>query len=268
MGLGGFAMYSNRFTESVPLEETADVDLRIKERRRFRIADGAHKMPILGEIVIKASDSVVRRTRGAHGRAEADCVETVTHCGVVPPRQMTPKSAHNRTKPQTTWVAGGNVPWAAGGRGSQWVVTHNPRGIPEAQGACAQGVGRNDAANSGRLGKPTPLIAPKNKCTVLPNRASDCSSKTVVLQLGIRNAHAITVPSVGVEIVILEILVKSAVKSIRAPFGDEAKLSTLSTTVIGVGVGRSDAELLDTVSGKRDGAGSDVGRVGLDTCAD
>src|ERR1700686_2889611 len=101
MWLGSFAMYSNGFTQGVPLEETADVYLGIKERRRFRIADGAHKMPIVGEIVIKASDSVVRRTRGTHGGAETDCVQAVTHGGVIAPRQVTPKSADDRIKPQT-----------------------------------------------------------------------------------------------------------------------------------------------------------------------
>ena len=79
MRLGTFAMDSNGVTQSVPLKETADVDLGIKERRRFRIADGAHKMPIVREIVIKAPDSVVRRTRGAYGGAETDCVQAVTH---------------------------------------------------------------------------------------------------------------------------------------------------------------------------------------------
>src|ERR1700675_4387556 len=119
MRLGTFAMYSNGLTESVPLEETAQIHLGIKERRRFRIADGAHEMPIIREIVIKASDSIVRRTRGAHRRAETNCVQAVTHGGVVALRQVTPKSADDRIKPQTTWVTGGSVPRAAGGGDGQ-----------------------------------------------------------------------------------------------------------------------------------------------------
>src|ERR1700682_1409715 len=124
MRLGTFAMYGSGFTESVPLEETAEVYLRTKERRRFCITDGAHKMPIVGEIVIKASDSVVSRTRDADGRAETDCVQAVTHAGVVAPRQVTPKSADNRTKSQTTWVTGGTVACAAGDRSGQRVITY------------------------------------------------------------------------------------------------------------------------------------------------
>src|SRR3982074_2367191 len=115
MRLGTFAMYGSGSTESVPLEETAEVYFGTKQRRRFRITHGAHKMPIVGEIVIKASDSVVSRTRDADGRAETDCVQAVTHAGVVALRQVTPKSADNRTKPQTTRVTGGSVPGAAGG---------------------------------------------------------------------------------------------------------------------------------------------------------
>ena len=256
-------MYSNGRTESIPLEETADVDLGTKERRRVRISDGAHKMPVVGKIVIKASDSGVRRTRGACGRAKTDCVQAVTHRGVVAHRQVTPEGADDRIEPQTAWVTGGSVPWAAGGRGGQRVITHDARSIHETQGACTQRVGRNNAANSGRLRKPTPLIAPKNKCALLPNWPSHCNSKTIVLKLGIRNAHAITVPCICIEVVILEVLVKSAVKSISAPFGDEGKLSTLPTTVTGVGIGRCDAEFLDTVRGKRDGTVDDVGWVGL-----
>src|SRR5258708_16014104 len=129
---------------------------------------------------------------------EVGWVEGGTRGGVGAPGEVAPKSADDRIKPQTTWVTGGSVPWAAGGRGGQRVITHYPRGIPEAQGACTQRVGRNNAANRGRLRKPTPLIGPKNKCMVLPNRSSGCSSKTIVLQLGIRNAHPITVPCVGI----------------------------------------------------------------------
>src|SRR5258708_30435872 len=106
MRLGSFAMYSNGLIGSVPLEETAEVYLGTKERRRFGIADGTHEMPIVGEIVIKASDSVVRRTGSAHGRAETDCIQAVTHGGVVTARQVAPKSADDRIKPQTARVAG------------------------------------------------------------------------------------------------------------------------------------------------------------------
>src|SRR5579864_4555973 len=56
MRLRTLAMYCNRFPHSVPLEQTADVYLGVKQRRRLRIADGAHEMPIGGEIVIEASD--------------------------------------------------------------------------------------------------------------------------------------------------------------------------------------------------------------------
>src|SRR5882724_3607543 len=114
MRLGSFAMYSNGFTGGVSVEETAEVYLGTKERRRFRIADGTHKMPIVREIVIKPSDSVVRRTWGAHGRAETDCVQAVAHGGVVALRQVTPKSADDRIKPQTTRVTGGSIAWTAG----------------------------------------------------------------------------------------------------------------------------------------------------------
>src|SRR4030088_1150403 len=136
MRLGTFAMYGSGFAGSVPLEQTAEVYLGTKERCRFCITYGAHKMPIVGEIVIKASDSVVSRTRDADGRAETDCVQAVTHAGVVAPRQVTPKSADNRTEPQTTRVTGGSVPCATGGRRGQSIITHYSRGIPEAQGAC------------------------------------------------------------------------------------------------------------------------------------
>src|ERR1700722_9866274 len=217
MRLGTLPVYSNGLRESVPLEETTDVYLGIKQRGRFRVTDGAHKMPLVREIVIKASDPGVRRTRGACGRAKTDCVQAVTHGGVVAHRQVTPKGADDRIQPQTAWVTGGSVPCAAGGRRGQGVITDCPRSIQEAQGACTQGVGRNNAANSGRLRKPTPLIAPKNKRSILPNGPPDRNSETVVLQLGIRNAHAITIPCIRIEVVVLEVLVKSAVKGIRAP---------------------------------------------------
>src|SRR6266852_1276890 len=110
MRLGTLAMYSNRSTESVPLQEAADVYLGIKQRCRLRIADGSHKMPVVGEIVIKASDPGVRRTRGACGRAKTDCVQPVTHGGVVARRQVTPKGADDRIQPQTARVTGGRVP--------------------------------------------------------------------------------------------------------------------------------------------------------------
>src|SRR3982074_1584973 len=119
MRLGTFAMNGSGITERVPLEQTAEIYLRTKQRRRFGKTEGAHKMPIVGEIVIKASDSVVSRTRDAHGRAETDCVQAVAHAGVVAPRQVTPKSADNRTEPQTTRVTGGSVPCATGGRRGQ-----------------------------------------------------------------------------------------------------------------------------------------------------
>src|SRR4030088_2807917 len=118
MRLGTFAMYGSGFAGSVPLEQTAEVYLGTKERCRFCITYGAHKMPIVGEIVIKASDSVVSRTRDAHGRAETDCVQAVAHAGVVSLRQVTPKSADNWTKPQTTRITGGSIPWAARDRSS------------------------------------------------------------------------------------------------------------------------------------------------------
>src|SRR3979490_338894 len=136
MRLGTFAMYGSGITERVPLKETAEVYLGTKQRRRFCITDGAHEMPIVGEIVIKASDSVVSRTRDAAGRAETDCVQAVTHAGVVPPRQVTPKSADNRTEPQTTRVTGRSVPCATGGRRGQSIITHYSRCVPEARGAC------------------------------------------------------------------------------------------------------------------------------------
>src|ERR1700757_1410280 len=117
---------------------------------------------------------------------------------------MSPKSADDRIKSQTAWVTGGSVPWAAGGRRGQGVITDCPRSIQEAQGACTQRVGRNNAANSGRLRKPTPLIAPKKKRPILPNRPAHRNAKTVVLKLGIRNGQAITIPRISIQVVILK----------------------------------------------------------------
>ena len=82
----------------------------------LRIPDGTHKMPVVGEIVIKASDSGVRRTRSAYGRAKTDRVQAVTHGGVVALRQVTPKSTDDRIEPQTARVTGGSVARAAGSR--------------------------------------------------------------------------------------------------------------------------------------------------------
>src|SRR5580704_1378499 len=268
MWLRTFAMNRNRFTESIPPDETADIYLGIKQRRRLRIAGGAHKVPIVGEIVIKAANSGIRRTRGAYGRAETDCVQTVTQCGVVACRQVTPKSADDGIKPQTTRITSRSVPWAAGDRGGQRVIAHDARGIHKTQHACAQRVGRDESANSGGLRKSSSLVAPEDERTVLPDRSSHGRSEPVVLQLGIRNSQAITIPCVRIEVVVLEVFVNSAVKGIRAPFGHEGKLSTLPTTVTGVGIGRPDAELLDTVRGKWDWGVDDIGCVGLHTGAD
>src|SRR5258708_35538397 len=107
MRLRAFAMYGSGVTESVSLEKTSDIYLRTKERGCFRIADGRHKMPIIGEVVIQSSDSVVRRTRSACGRAETDCVQAVARRGIIALRHVTPHSADNRINPQTTWAEGG-----------------------------------------------------------------------------------------------------------------------------------------------------------------
>src|ERR1700688_1024910 len=268
MWLRTFAVNRNRFTERISFDETADIYLGIKQRRRLRIAGGAHKVPIVGEIVIKAPDSGIRRTRGAYGRAETDCIQTVAQCGVIACRQVTPKSADDGIKPQTTRITGRSVPWAAGDRGGQRVIAHDARGIRETQRACAQGVGRDESANSGRLRKSASLVASENERTVLPDRSSHCRSEPIVLELGIRNSQAITIPCIGIEVVVLEVFVKSAVKGIRAAFGDEGKLLTLPTTVTGIGIGRSDAELLNTVRGKWDWGVDDIGCGGLHTGAD
>src|SRR6202035_4990848 len=147
MRLGPLPVYSNGLRESVPLEETTDVYLGIKQRGRFRVSHGAHKMPPVREIVIKASDPGVRRTRGACGRAKTDCVQAISHGGVVAHRQVTPKGADDRIEPQTTRITDRGVPWPAGGRGSQRVITHDARSIHETQSACTQRVGRNESAN-------------------------------------------------------------------------------------------------------------------------
>src|ERR1700687_1094750 len=133
MWLCTFATDGNGITQRVSLEQAADVYLGTEQRGRLGIADGAHKMPIVGERVINASNSVIRRTRGACGRAKTDCVQAVTDGGVVAHWQVTPKRADDRTKSQTTRVTSGSVPGAAEGRGGERIIPHCSRGILEAQ---------------------------------------------------------------------------------------------------------------------------------------
>jgi len=154
-----------------------------------------------------------------------------------------------------------------GGTMSRWMPKGNQalsqEGIPDPQGGCHEKSRSEQCGNRGRLRQATALIVPKNKRTVLPKRSPAAPPKRLSSSVRIRNAHAVSGPMVELNI-ILQILVKSALEAFVPRLVTKVNCPPSATRSC---VGNywncsSDAELLDTVRGKRTGL-SKHWRVGL-----
>src|SRR5215472_12566553 len=112
------------------------------------------------------------------------------------------------------------------------------------QDARAHVRGGNSSHDVCRTLESSPLVMHEEEGFVLPDRAADASAEAIVLKLGIFLAKAVSRPGVGVQVVVLQVLVRCAMEGIAAPPRHHLHFTASRARESRCGVVRDDAKLL------------------------